>query len=119
MGVSIPEEEPTIVNAGSPEAAAREHHDRPRLRVVVRLLLIAFVVLALVRIFIFEPYGIPTGSMKPTILEGDFLLVNKLPYRIRSLRYLPFTNIPIPHLDLPGIGSLRRGDVVMFDLPES
>jgi signal peptidase I len=118
MRAFTPEEEPPISSAGrQEESVADDHHDRSKLRGVVRVLLIAFVILALVRVFVFEPYGIPTGSMKPTILEGDVLLVDKLPYRIRSLRYIPFTNIAIPYLDLPGIGSLERGDVVMFDLP--
>ena len=101
--------------AGEVPAAAEP--DRRRLRLVVRLLLITAFLLVLVRIFVLEPYGIPTGSMRPTILEGDVLLVNKLPYTIRSLRYLPFTHIPIPYLELPGHGTLRRGDVVVFDYP--
>jgi signal peptidase I len=91
--------------------------DNRRLRLLVRFLLITSVVLVLVRVFVLEPYGIPTGSMRPTIVEGDVLLVSKLPYTIRSLRYIPFTHISIPYIELPGIGHLERGDVIVFDYP--
>lgn len=50
--------------------------------------------------------SVPTGSMKPTILEGDRILVNKMAYDIR----LPFTHIPLIKLDDP-----KRGDIAIFD----
>jgi signal peptidase I len=87
------------------------------LRFLLRVLLVTAIILVLVRVFVLEPYGIPTGSMRPTIIEGDVLLVSKLPYTIRSLRTIPFTDIPIPYLELPGLGELERGDVVVFDYP--
>lgn len=49
---------------------------------------------------------VPTGSMKPTILEGDRILVNKLAYDIR----VPFTHISIKKLSDP-----KRGDIIIFD----
>jgi signal peptidase I len=49
---------------------------------------------------------VPTGSMKPTILEGDRILVNKMVYDIR----LPFT-----HLSLVSLADPERGDIVIFD----
>lgn len=98
-----------------PAEAERERH---RLRRIVRATLLLLLLLGVTRVFIFEPYAIPTGSMRPTIIEGDVLLVNKLPYIIRSLRTIPFTNVPLPHLELPGLGTLARGDVVVFDFPE-
>jgi signal peptidase I len=49
---------------------------------------------------------VPTGSMKPTILEGDRILVNKMAYDIR----LPFT-----HVSLLKITNPARGDIVVFD----
>jgi signal peptidase I len=98
-------------------SAEVEAIERYTLRRVVRWLMIAFVLLALVRVFVFEPYRIPSGSMKPTIMIGDVLLVNKLPYRIRSLRYLPFTDIPIPYMEFEGWSQLERGDLVVFELP--
>src|SRR5215208_5826666 len=49
---------------------------------------------------------VPTGSMKPTILEGDRLLVNKMAYDIR---------IPFTHVSLYEVGDPVRGDIVIFD----
>src|SRR5947207_1205760 len=49
---------------------------------------------------------VPTGSMKPTILEGDRILVNKLAYDVR----IPFTHIAIHSFADP-----ERGDIVVFD----
>jgi len=50
--------------------------------------------------------SVPTGSMLPTIVEGDRILVNKMAYDLR----LPFTNISLLQLDNP-----KRGDIVVFD----
>lgn len=49
---------------------------------------------------------VPTGSMTPTIVEGDRILVNKLAYDIR----IPFTHVSLFELDNP-----KRGDIVIFD----
>lgn len=53
-------------------------------------------------------YQVPTGSMKPTIVEGDRIFVNKLAYDVK----LPFTLISLAKWDHP-----KRGDVVVFDSP--
>jgi signal peptidase I len=53
-------------------------------------------------------YEVPTGSMKPTIVEGDRIFVNKLAYDIK----VPFTLISLAKWDHP-----QRGDVVVFDSP--
>ena len=66
-------------------------------------------VVFLLRSFLFEPFNIPTASMVPTLLVGDFILVNKFAYGIR----LPMLNKKI--LD---VGQPRRGDVMVFRFPE-
>ena len=71
-----------------------------------------FPVLAVVlvlRSFVAEPFRIPSSSMMPTLLIGDFILVNKFTYGIR----LPITNKKI--ID---IGEPERGDVVVFRPPQ-
>jgi signal peptidase I len=115
--MDVPEHVPTEPSEPPRPESGTPPDDRRRLRILVRILLISGFILVLVRVFVFEPYGIPTGSMRPVILEGDVVLVSKLPYRIRSLRNLPFTQTPLPSLELPGLSHLERGDVVVFDYP--
>ena len=57
------------------------------------------------RSFIAEPFRIPTGSMKPTLLEGDFILVNKFDYGLK---------LPVLGTKLLPISAPKRGDVVVF-----
>jgi signal peptidase I len=55
-----------------------------------------------------EPYVVPTGSMKPSILPGDYLFVSKLSYDLK----VPFTDLSLVHIQEP-----KRGDVVVFKYP--
>jgi signal peptidase I len=69
------------------------------------------------KIFVVEAFRIPSGSMENTLLVGDFLIANKLAYGIKTPRYLPFTNVPIPSLRVPLFRDVRHGDVVVFEFP--
>jgi len=62
----------------------------------------------LLRSFLFEPFRIPSGSMMPTLLEGDFIFVNKFAYGLR---------LPVINTRILEIGGPERGDVVVFRLP--
>jgi signal peptidase I len=68
---------------------------------------VALVVL-LLRSFVFEPFRIPSDSMMPTLLDGDFIVVNKYVYGLR----LPVINRKIVNVSEP-----QRGDVVVFRWP--
>ena len=69
-----------------------------------RVISSALILALLIRFFLVEPYKIPSGSMVPTLLIGDYLFVNKLAYNIR----LPFTDVYFQE-ETP-----KRGDVVVF-----
>jgi len=78
---------------------------------------VTLVVALFLKTFVVEAFRIPSGSMENTLLVGDFLLVNKLVYGIRTPRYVPLTNVAIPSISLPALKDVRRGDVVVFEFP--
>jgi signal peptidase I len=65
-------------------------------------------IVLLVRSFVFEPFRIPSASMMPGLVDGDFILVNKFSYGLR----LPLINTKVVPLGAP-----QRGDVIVFRLP--
>lgn len=66
------------------------------------------VLMVLVRSTVADWYVVPTGSMKPNIIEGDRIFVNKIHYDLR----VPFTNYSLKTFDNP-----KRGEIVVFDSP--
>src|SRR5690606_6868692 len=62
----------------------------------------------LMRSFLFEPFKIPSGSMIPTLLVGDLILVNKYTYGVR---------LPVIHTKVLDVGSPERGDTMVFRYP--
>src|SRR5712671_3653002 len=94
-----------------PGAKRREGGIAETLRVIFHALIIALVI----RTFLFQPFNIPSGSMKETLLVGDYLFVSKFSYGY-SHYSLPLS----PPLFSGRIwsGSPQRGDVVVFRLPK-
>ncbi|HLE25227.1 MAG TPA: signal peptidase I [Thermodesulfobacteriota bacterium] len=81
---------------------------KSRLRQNVESLLIAVALALFIRAFIVQPFKIPSGSMIPTLLVGDHLLVSKFIYGTK----IPFTD----KIVLP-VNNINRGDVIVFAYP--
>ena len=78
-------------------------------RELVEIVVVAFLLAFVIKVFIFELYKIPSGSMIPTLLVGDRIVVVKLIYGPR----LPFINVR-----LPGFREPKIGDIVVFKAPD-
>src|SRR5215831_10230378 len=65
-------------------------------------------VVLVIRSFLIEPFRIPSDSMMPTLLDGDFIFVNKYAYGLR---------LPVANTKVVSVGEPKRGDVIVFRLP--
>jgi len=100
----------TLLFARHREAAAlSEDRKEPLLVEYSRAFFPVLLAVLVLRAFLFEPFRIPSGSMMPTLLVGDFILVNKFSYGLR----LPVTHYQVTEGDKP-----KRGDVVVFRYPQ-
>jgi signal peptidase I len=72
-------------------------------------IIVAFILAMIIRTFVIQAFKIPTGSMRPSLLEGDLILVNKFIYGAK----IPFTNLRLPKIRAP-----KRGDVIVFIYPK-
>lgn len=94
------------------ETVMEKDKEIPRIPVLIdyaRSFFPIFLVVVLLRGFVAEPFRIPSGSMMPTLLVGDFILVNKFAYGLRW----PVTKAKMVDIDDP-----QRGDVVVFRYPQ-
>jgi signal peptidase I len=91
------------------EAALGQRPSKGRLRENIEALVIAVILALFIRAFIVQAFKIPSGSMKNTLLIGDYILVNKFIYGVK----IPFTDITLIPIKNP-----QRGDVIVFKYPE-
>jgi signal peptidase I len=93
---------------------AEEMQDKSGVKDTIRVVIHALILALLVRIFLFQPFNIPSGSMIPTLLVGDYLFVSKYSYGYSRYSF-PFG----PNLFSGRIWAREpdRGDVVVFKLP--
>jgi signal peptidase I len=90
-------------------AARSGSQKKPFWREYGEALFIALIMALVIRAFLVQAFSIPSGSMQPTLLIGDYLLVNKFTYGIRN----PLTNKVWIPISMP-----QRGDVVVFIFPQ-
>jgi signal peptidase I len=81
----------------------------------VRVIIHALIIALVIRTFLFQPFNIPSGSMKATLLVGDYLFVSKYSYGYSHFS-LPLSP-PLFSGRIPGDWLPQRGDVVVFRLP--
>ena len=89
-------------------AASPENVREPVLVEYARSFFPVILIVLLLRSFLFEPFRIPSDSMMPTLLDGDFIFVNKYAYGLR---------LPVLNTKVVAIGEPQRGDVIVFRLP--
>jgi len=87
------------------------------IREYVEAILVALIAALILRIFVIQAFRIPTGSMKDTLLIGDFLLVNKFIYGVRTPDRIPLINVNIPYFRLPAFKNPKPGDIIVFKYP--
>lgn len=91
---------------GDPDGGKKK---KGKIRENIEVILSAILIAVLIRVFLVDNYEIPSGSMIPTMLEGDRLFVSKFNYGVR----LPI----LPNWKLPRFDSPDRGDIVIFQYP--
>jgi len=99
-----------LKEAGGSEESVLQIRKEPVMVEYARAFFPVILAVFLLRSFLVEPFRIPSGSMLPNLLVGDFILVNKYAYGIR----LPVVNKKIIAIDVP-----KRGDVVVFRYPHN
>lgn len=86
----------------------QQHAHMPLWAEYARSFFPVLLIVLLLRSFIAEPYRIPSGSDKPTLLVGDFLVANKFAYGLR---------LPVLHTKIWAINEPKTGDIVLFRYP--
>lgn len=67
-----------------------------------------FLIVWVIRSFIVQPYRVPTGSLEPTVMPGDFIIVNQFAYGLR---------LPVLNQKIVKVGEPKRGDIALFRWP--
>ena len=98
----------TLQRNGESEVVIEKVRREPLLVEYARAFFPVILLVFLLRSFLVEPFRIPSGSMMPGLLAGDFILVNKYTYGLR----LPVINRKVVDINTP-----KRGDVMVFRFP--
>ncbi len=100
----------TALSAEERAARARTVLQEPVAVEYARSFFPVLLLILLFRSFVAEPFKIPSGSMMPTLLVGDFILVNKFAYGLR---------LPVLNTKILALGEPKRGDVFVFRYPKN
>ncbi len=88
------------------------------IREYIEAFVFAIVAALVLRAFVIQAFRIPTGSMKDTLLIGDFLLVNKFVYGAQTPEHIMMTDIKLPSFRFPALKKPKRGDIIVFKYPK-
>lgn len=99
---------------------------KSEIREWIESILIALILAAFIRTYFFQPFKIPSGSMRMTLIEGDRLFVNKLRYGPKvlpeffAIRNREKLHVPqdLANARFPGFSKPKRGDIIVFVYPE-
>ena len=84
----------------------------------IKQILIAVFLAILIRATLVQAYHIPSGSMENTLLEGDYVLGDKLTFGTQIPDRIPILNVKLPSFRMPGFRSPQSGDLVIFEFPK-
>jgi signal peptidase I len=91
--------------------------NKKNIKVFIFNVIFIVLVVSIIRVFFAQAFNIPSGSMKPTLLIGDFILVNKFVYGDWTFG-IPFTNITF-YTYRNRLTTPDRGDIIVFKYPEN
>lgn len=95
----------------------KEKKEKPK-RSALKEIAIAVLLAILIRGTLVQAYHIPSGSMENTLLEGDYVLGDKLTFGTQIPDRIPFFNTKLPSFRLPGFTQPKSGDLVIFEFPQ-
>lgn len=107
----------TVTSSATPPIVIEPVVKSEKIKVYLKLLFYTLIVALIVRIFFIEAFRIPTDSMANTLINGDYVVVDKISFGMKSPRYIPFSDHQIPQIFFPALKKPQRGDIVVFHYP--
>lgn len=105
------------INSTNQQNGKKINPKKSNVQEFVEAIMVAFIAAIILRIFLIQAFRIPTGSMKDTLMVGDFLLVNKFIYGVRTPDRIPLIDKKVPFLRLPAFKEPERGNIIVFKWP--
>ena len=93
-------------------------HGNKAIKESIRSVFYAIFLAVLIRATLVQAYHIPSGSMEDTLLEGDYVLGDKVTFGTQIPDRIPILNTKLPSFRMPGFRRPNPGDLVIFEFPE-